>query len=654
MTSFVTDSLVNPVLRQARRFSFSRSFVVSNTNDSGSSLPSGHTFPHSQHDGVISVISEIEGSSVHNESKNSSSSQQPTSRNSGLMSPHEDIENRNSLSDTLSPTGNAPFVGIHGSGSPSDLSSAAQHNLSTREPSSSPLMESALQDHHLLPEDDGMSLLRKRIITIQAQEIGHSEKARLMHQLLMEGYTNSRAHLEREQSAISTSPRSSEKQALQGHGTLESFKFWPGALDEVKSAESFALTEQDLEPSFVPKERSSEPASAPDSETDDGDLLGCEHYRRNVKLECSTCKRWYPCRFCHDKVEDHILIRKETRHMLCMLCGTAQKASQTCVTCEAQSARYYCDICKLWNDDPDKPCYHCNDCGICRIGHGIGKDFYHCKKCCACITIASQSDHKCIERVIDCDCPICGDYLFTSPKPVCFMKCGHSIHRDCFEEHQKSSYKCPLCNKSLVNMESQFRNLELSIQAQPMPLELRDTRAIVLCHDCSAKSSTTYHWLGLKCAVCHSYNTAQLQIIGMDAGAIEHDRGGRGTQTSGLTQSGTPHVTIRDTRRRHSSVTGPAFMDPHLTAHRPDRLARSASPITTLGRLLHSSRVGGYFDLEEEQEEGDIFGFWRTRNDKDDDDDCTESSEDDLALDGDMDEEGEESEDDDFELLGHR
>jgi hypothetical protein len=38
--------------------------------------------------------------------------------------------------------------------------------------------------------------------------------------------------------------------------------------------------------------------------------------------------------------------------------------------------------CKLWDDDPEKSIYHCNDCGICRIGQGLGKDFFHCKVGC--------------------------------------------------------------------------------------------------------------------------------------------------------------------------------------------------------------------------------------------------------------------------------
>ena len=38
-------------------------------------------------------------------------------------------------------------------------------------------------------------------------------------------------------------------------------------------------------------------------------------------------------------------------------------------------AQYYCDRCKLWDDD-STPIYHCYECGICRVGHGLGKDFF--------------------------------------------------------------------------------------------------------------------------------------------------------------------------------------------------------------------------------------------------------------------------------------
>ena len=135
------------------------------------------------------------------------------------------------------------------------------------------------------------------------------------------------------------------------------------------------------------------------------------------------------------------------------------------------------------------------------------------QKCSACVS--TRDEHRCIERSTDCDCPICGDYLFNSPRPVAIMKCGHTIHRHCFDEHLKRSYKCPVCNKTCGNMEIKFRQLDLLIATQPMPPEYQDARAVISCNDCSAKSQTRYHWLGLKCSVCHSYNTVEHKLLHM-------------------------------------------------------------------------------------------------------------------------------------------
>lgn len=89
--------------------------------------------------------------------------------------------------------------------------------------------------------------------------------------------------------------------------------------------------------------------------------------------------------------------------------------------------------------------------------------------------------------------------MFSSPDTVIFMRCGHSIHQKCFSEHSRSSYRCPICSKSVTNMEANFRNLDRTIMSQPMPPELKDTNALIYCNDCHAKSVVPYHWLGLKC-----------------------------------------------------------------------------------------------------------------------------------------------------------
>ena len=93
------------------------------------------------------------------------------------------------------------------------------------------------------------------------------------------------------------------------------------------------------------------------------------------------------------------------------------------------------------------------------------------------------------------------------------MPCGHYLHKGCYNQYMETAYKCPTCKKSAVNMELQWQKLTQAIESQPMPDQFADTRAVVQCNDCSAKSSVKYHWLGNKCNTCDSYNTNELQIL---------------------------------------------------------------------------------------------------------------------------------------------
>ena len=248
----------------------------------------------------------------------------------------------------------------------------------------------------LLPADDGMGQIRKRIVAIQRTDSSSADKARLIHQLMTEQYTSSQSSLHAAQVPRTRSPAS-----LVSHerpftpASLRSFDkdlqcaSPPTPLSSLAETDDpFNLGPEDLKPTYYQKppagqstlgseSRSSDRLS--DESEEDPKPLGCPHYRRNIKLQCSACDRWYTCRFCHDGAEDHSLNRRATKNMLCMLCGCAQPASEECAQCGECSARYYCSVCKLWDDDPAKSIYHCNDCGICRVGQGLGKDFYHCK-----------------------------------------------------------------------------------------------------------------------------------------------------------------------------------------------------------------------------------------------------------------------------------
>lgn len=265
------------------------------------------------------------------------------------------------------------------------------------------------------------------------------------------------------------------------------------------SVDEVVLSEADTVPSYYDKSKG---------------VLGCQHYQRNCKLECPTCSKWYVCRFCHDAdIVDHKLVRKEVKHILCMSCGTPQAPETNyCVNCEEELANYFCLKCVLYDNDGLKDIYHCDKCGICRLGLGLSKDYFHCDTCNICLSIDLKHRHKCVTNTTHCDCPICNEYLFTSVSKVVFMKCGHSIHQQCYDEMTKHSYKCPICKKTVVNTETQFRILDQEIRQLPLPPPYDKWRCIISCNDCKGKSNCAYHVMGLKCKYCHSYNTNQLKL----------------------------------------------------------------------------------------------------------------------------------------------
>ncbi|EGX88856.1 CHY zinc finger domain protein [Cordyceps militaris CM01] len=625
MSSLVSDFLINPVLRQARRFSeISRSTFGG--DDNAAAAAAAAALPE-----AISDASEPE----HDAHDDDAAAVLPSSPIAEPSSPVTGPPR----SETAAATPSTPRT---------STSSPPRDHLG--------LPVSARKLGGPIPEDDGMSALRTRIHQINALDIGQAEKAKFIHDILLEGYRAARPHL-----APTTSPGRdaiaggiSREYRVPVPMTLESLKFWQNQVGETAAAEKFLLTGADLAPTYAPirlpknADGSRDPVTPPDMLPP----LGCAHYERNVKLQCSTCNRWYTCRFCHDAAEDHSLVRHETKHMLCMFCGTPQKASEACVNCGETTAQYYCNICKLWENRKSKPIYHCDDCGICRRGHGLGKDFFHCKTCRACITTSIESSHKCIERSTDCDCPICGEYMFTSPKPVVFMPCGHSIHKKCYDQHMRVSYKCPICNKSLANMETQFRNLDLSIQAQPMPAEFRDTKAVVLCNDCSGRCTVPYHWLGLKCLICRSFNTVELQIIGRNSEILQaaNERQEDPPVALEATSAAQPVniSTERPTgvnRRRHSSSL---HVDSQYPV--PDRTARSLSP----QNMMPEHHTLPTIMATEDDSDNDILGIWGRSGGESSSEEGEEyeSDSDDLP---EMDDDEEEEEDpNEIVLIGHR
>lgn len=234
----------------------------------------------------------------------------------------------------------------------------------------------------------------------------------------------------------------------------------------------------------------------------------CQHYQRKCALLTPCCDKEYKCRVCHDEAEGHVLDRRKVENIVCLQCGKQQLVNQHCIDCGILFGKYSCLICRLF-DDVDKKQYHCNDCGMCRVG---GRDnFFHCTKCGLCLPKSIKDTHKCLENVSRKNCAVCLEDLHTSRMSCHVPSCGHLIHRKCFEgmlQHGQSS--CPTCNESLVDMSSHWEHLDRIISETPMPELYKEYHVNILCRDCHKESKVVFHVIGLKCQTCGGYNTTRI------------------------------------------------------------------------------------------------------------------------------------------------
>lgn len=236
--------------------------------------------------------------------------------------------------------------------------------------------------------------------------------------------------------------------------------------------------------------------------------VGCAHYKRRAKFVTPCCNKFYMCRYCHDENETHFFNRRTVTELICTECNWRQRVQAQCEMCGVRFGRYTCLVCNLF-DDEDRNQYHCEGCGICRVG-GRGR-FFHCKVCNMCLPMQLQVEgHKCVENVSRSNCPVCLDDIHTSRIPCHIPFCGHLLHRTCFEELLSSGhYACPTCQTSMMDMNQLWEYLDAEVAATPMPKEYENYIVDILCKDCHKESTVKFHVVGLKCSHCGAYNTCR-------------------------------------------------------------------------------------------------------------------------------------------------
>jgi hypothetical protein len=126
-----------------------------------------------------------------------------------------------------------------------------------------------------------------------------------------------------------------------------------------------------------------------------GDVPPCVHYERKCDIVAPCCHRPYGCRICHDEMSPACgtMDRFAISVIMCRRCKRRQcSKTNECESCRASFAEYHCPKCNLWMST-DKDPFHCELCGICRVG---GRENYrHCDTCCMCVSASVYDTHSC-------------------------------------------------------------------------------------------------------------------------------------------------------------------------------------------------------------------------------------------------------------------
>lgn len=186
----------------------------------------------------------------------------------------------------------------------------------------------------------------------------------------------------------------------------------------------------------------------------------CPHYERWMHSVHPATGAVVPCARCVAD-EDPTFDRFSVSQMVCAFCACAQPLADACANpeCTARGRRHrcFCAQCRLWQHDPYADVFHCDACGMCRVGHRC--QYRHCEDCGMCVptryhpqTETTADAHCCTGgRATDNTCPVCYEGLAASYDPVVFLRCGHGVHHTCLTEWWRHGGVaamlggCPLC-----------------------------------------------------------------------------------------------------------------------------------------------------------------------------------------------------------------
>jgi len=289
----------------------------------------------------------------------------------------------------------------------------------------------------------------------------------------------------------------------------------------------------------------------------------CEHYDKKCsQFTFDCCKIIDPCRRCHmERAENYDLNTCKNpivKTITCTECKLQQIPTEKCINleCNIKFSKNYCTTCQLWTK---VDIVHCDKCTVCRVG----TDLFHCDICDICYN--NSFPHICPGfNLRQAKCVACMQDAYSAQHKSHLLQCKHIIHEKCMNNiFLQNNYRCPLCRKAMIDMTMYWHNLRNNINLQPMPklytikhniilnspygkfkvtsqddqnnklfigqllnipMKKENTYATatihqnnlenisdinILCYDCDKKSTTKFHFLGLECMLCGSFNTSK-------------------------------------------------------------------------------------------------------------------------------------------------
>lgn len=235
----------------------------------------------------------------------------------------------------------------------------------------------------------------------------------------------------------------------------------------------------------------------------------CPHYQRSCLMQCNVCGQMVLCRVCHEEMD-----RFKVAKLQCLRCQAVVDPASECSNCGGRFATYCCTVCHTYDSTPGKQIFHCDACGICRLG--TRDSTFHCDRCHMCIVVNSEDGrtHKCFENSFRQDCAACLTRLFDSREPLSMLKCGHAMHQACFKRLLKNDFRCPTCKKAVVEIEEEWESFEEEMEQQlkelegKIPAEVLNRVMKILCNECEKKFEAKFNPFSYyKCPHCKTFNT---------------------------------------------------------------------------------------------------------------------------------------------------